>query len=87
MAVDQGNKIKIREFLKVNIATLQGADLDQFLEKYGIREATGIEMMILDMGVPDGFLAFANPKKKGSFLVATIDIVDKILVLEPEAIS
>lgn len=84
--MDTAQKIKVKSFLKVNLHTLRGEDLDAFMEKYDIREAESGEVMLLDMGYPGKFLAIKN-ENKNSYFVANIDIVDKILVLEPELIS
>lgn len=74
--------VKIKNFLKVNIETLQGQDLTNFMEKYGIREASRTEMMLLDFGAPGKFMAFRNEKNPESYFVATTDMVEKILFLE-----
>jgi hypothetical protein len=83
--MNNAQKIKIKEFLKVNLSTLKGAELASFMEKYDIKEAESGEMMLLDMGFPGQFVAFKN--EKGSYFVARCEVMEKILVLEPENVS
>ena len=85
--MDQKNRLKIREFLKVNLGTLQGDALDDFVGKYNIREADAMQMMLLDMGgMYDSFVAVPHPTKPKTHFVMSAEMADKILVLEPEAI-
>jgi len=76
------NKLKIKEFLKTNLETLQGQDLQDFMEKYELRTADRTEMMLLDMGYPDQFVAFRS-SKEDTYFVASYEMVEKILFLEP----
>lgn len=80
MPISKENKLKIKNFLKVNLDTLQGKQLSDFMERYDIREAGPAEMMLLDHGMPGQFLAFRNPE--GNYHVTTYDMVEKILFLE-----
>lgn len=77
------NKLKIKEFLKTNLETLQGQELANFMEKYEIREAGRTEMMLLDMGMPGQFVAFKSPSKEDTYFVTSYEMVEKILFLEP----
>lgn len=85
--MNNAQKIKVKTFLKANLQTLQGEELGAFMEKYDIREAESGEIMLLDMGYPGKFIAFRNENKQGSYFVASMDVVDKILVLEPEKLG
>lgn len=85
--MDRTQKIKIKNFLKVNLSTLKGDDLATFMEKYEIHEAGPGEMMLLDMGFPGKFMAFKNECKQNSYFVASQEIMEKILVLEPENLA
>jgi hypothetical protein len=81
MAISREHKIKIKNFLKVNLETLQGQQLADFSERYDIREAGAAEMMLLDHGCPGQFIAFKKPDCD-SYHVTTYDMVEKILFLE-----
>lgn len=81
MAISRDHKIKIKNFLKVNLETLQGQQLADFMEKYDIREAGAGEMMLLDHGCPGQFVAFKK-NEENSYYVTTYDMVEKILFLE-----
>jgi hypothetical protein len=78
--IDKKNRIKVKEFLKVNLETLKGEDLAAFMEKYEIREAGSVEMMLLDHGMPGQFVAIRN-SNPNSYYVATMEMVEKILFL------
>lgn len=82
MALNKEHKIKIKNFLKVNLETLQGTQLSDFMEKYDIREAGAGEMMLLDHGMPGKFVAFKSQSKENTYFVTTYDMVEKILFLE-----
>lgn len=79
--ISKQNKIKIKNFLKTNLETLQGKNLNEFMEKYDIKEASSTEMMLLDYGMPGKFIAFKN-QKEDSYFVTTYEMVEKILFLE-----
>jgi len=81
MPLSRDNKLKIKNFLKVNLETLQGNNLSEFMEKYDIREASPVEMMLLDHGCPGQFVAFKN-QSKDSYFVTTYEMLEKILFLE-----
>jgi hypothetical protein len=78
--LDKKNKLKVKEFLKVNLETLKGEDLAAFMEKYDIREAGAVEMMMLDHGMPGQFVAIRS-SEPNSYYVATLAMVEKILFL------
>ena len=78
--IDKKNKIKVKEFLKVNLETLKGEDLAAFMEKYDIRVAGAVEMMMLDHGMPGQFVAIRS-SESNSYCVATLEMVEKILFL------
>lgn len=82
MPISHENKMKIKNFLKVNLDTLQGQQLSEFMEKYDIREAGSVEMMLLDHGLPGQFIAFKHASKPETYFVTTYDMVEKILFLE-----
>lgn len=82
MPISRENKIKIKNFLKVNLETLQGNQLTDFMDRHEIREAGSVEMMLLDHGMPGQFVAFKNESKPDSYFVTTYEMVEKILVLE-----
>lgn len=73
--------IKVRDFLRTNLATLKGNDLQTFLEKYNVREANYVEMMILDMSMSGDFLSVSHPTKERTHYVISADMADKILIL------
>jgi len=81
MQISRENKLKIKNFLKVNLETLQGQQLTDFMERYDIREASAGEMMLLDHGMPGKFVAFKKPDDD-SYFVATYEMMEKILFLE-----
>jgi hypothetical protein len=90
MPISKDNKLKIKNFLKVNLDTLQGQQLTEFMEKYDIREAGSVEMMLLDHGMPGEFLAFKHSTKADTYFVTTYDMIEKILFLEtltPEGLN
>lgn len=82
MPIGNAEKTKIKDFLKINLGTLRGKQLSEFMEKYGIREANRTEMMLLDYGAPGKFMAFRNEQNPETYFVATEDMVEKILFLE-----
>jgi hypothetical protein len=82
MAITKENRLKIKNFLKVNLDTLQGQQLSDFMERYDIREAGSVEMMMLDHGMPGDFIAFKSQSKEDTYFVTTYDMVEKILFLE-----
>lgn len=82
MPLDAKNKCKIRDFLRVNLSTLQGGALGEFMERYEVKEASMVEMMLLDFGAPDGFVAVPHPTKEKTHFLISADMADKILVLE-----
>jgi len=82
MSLSREHKIKIKEFLKVNLETLQGKQLGEFMERYDIREAGAAEMMLLDHGMPGKFVAFKSQSKEGTYFVTTYEMMEKILFLE-----
>jgi hypothetical protein len=84
--MDDTQRFKIKNFLKTNLDMLKGKDLASFMEKYDIREAGREEMMMIDMGFPGKFLAFKN-EEKGTYFITTYDVMEKILVLEPENVN
>jgi hypothetical protein len=76
-------KIKVRDFLRTNLETLRGEDLAAFVERYGVREAGHVEMMMLDMGgMSDDFVSVAHHEKPKTHWVITADMADKILYLD-----
>jgi hypothetical protein len=81
--MDPQKRHKIKEFLKVNLETLQGDSLREFVEKYEIGEVNSVQMMLLDHGGTEGFIALGNPHKPGSYFLATEDTLEKILLLSP----
>ena len=89
MKISKDNRMKIKNFLKVNLDTLQGQQLTEFMEKYEIREAGAAEMMLLDHGMPDEFVAF-NSSKPDTYFVTAYEMIEKILFLEtltPEGLN
>ena len=82
MSLSREHKIKIKEFLKVNLETLQGNQLTEFMERYDIREAGAGEMMLLDHGMPGKFVAFKSQTKEDCYFVTTYEMMEKILFLE-----
>lgn len=82
MPISTQNKIKIKQYLKVNLETLQGEQLKDFMERHDIREAGSVEIMMLDHGYPGAFVAFKNPHKPDSYFVTTYEMIEKILFLE-----
>jgi len=84
MPIDKANIVKIRNFLRTNLEVLKGEDLEAFVEKYEVKEAGPIEMMILDMGFPDGFVAVPHPSKEKTHYVMSADMAEKILFLTDE---
>ena len=81
--MDPQNRHKIKEFLRVNLTTLQGGALREFVDKYEIGEVNSVQMMILDAGGSDGFIALGVPDKPGHYFLATEDTLEKILLLAP----
>lgn len=79
--ISREHKLKIKNFLKVNLETLQGQQLTDFMEKYDIRQAGAAEMMLLDHGMPGKFVAFKKPDD-ASYFVTTYEMMEKILFLE-----
>jgi hypothetical protein len=84
--MDDTQRFKIKNFLKTNLDMLKGKDLASFMEKYDIREAGREEMMMIDIGFPGKFLAFKN-EEKGTYFITTYDVMEKILVLEPDNVN
>lgn len=82
MPLSREHKLKIKNFLKVNLETLQGQHLTDFMEKYDVREAGAGEMMLLDHGMPGKFVAMKSPSKENSYFVTTYEMMEKILFLE-----
>lgn len=82
MAISKVHKSKIKQYLKVNLETLQGQQLTDFMERHEIREAGSVEMMMLDHGYPGAFVAFRNQHKPDSYFVTTYEMMEKILFLE-----
>jgi hypothetical protein len=82
MPIDKANIVKIRNFLRTNLEVLKGEDLAAFVEKYEVREAGPIEMMILDMGFADGFIAVPHPSKEKTHHVISMEMAEKILYLD-----
>lgn len=81
MALNAENRLKIRGFLTVNLSTLQGEALREFMERYSVEEANVVQMMLLDFGFPEGFVAVPHPTKPKTHCVITADMAEKILVL------
>lgn len=81
--MDPQSRFKIREFLKVNLTTLQGEALGEFVGRYDIGEINSVQMMILDASGSDKFIALPNPAKAGHYYIATEDTLEKILLLAP----
>lgn len=84
--MDDTQRFKIKNFLKSNLDVLKGNELGYFMDKYKIHEVGREEMMMIDMGFPGKFLAFKN-EEKGTYFITTCEIMEKILVLEPEKIE
>jgi hypothetical protein len=82
MMINTANKIKIKEYLKVNLETLQGQQLTDFMERHDIREAGNVEIMMLDHGYPGAFVAFKNQHKPDSYFITTYEMMEKILFLD-----
>jgi hypothetical protein len=81
--MDGNQKIKVRNFLRTNLETLKGEDLNAFVERYDIREAGYVEMIMLDMGgMSDDFVSVAHADKPKTHWVITADMADKILYLD-----
>jgi hypothetical protein len=81
--MDSNQKIKVRNFLRTNLETLRGDDLAAFVERYDVREAGHVEMMMLDMGgMGDDFVSVAHHEKPKTHWVITADMADKILYLD-----
>lgn len=81
--MDPQNRFKVREFLRVNLTTLQGEPLREFMERYSVMEANAVQMMILDQGMQGHYIAFGNPERSAHYFVATEDVMEKILLLAP----
>lgn len=81
--MDPKNRFKIREFLKVNLSTLQGDALGEFVGRYDIGEINSVQMMIIDMAGDDKFVALPNPANPGHYYIANEDTLEKILLLAP----
>jgi len=81
--MDATSRHKVKEFLKANLDMLQGGNLQEFMDKYGILEANYVQMMILDQGMSGHYIALGNPKNPGHYFVATEDVLEKILILAP----
>jgi hypothetical protein len=86
MKIDMAKKLKVKEFLKVNLETLKGPQLAEFMDKYEVREASSVEMMMIDHMMPDSFLAIKQ-EKPGMYYVTAFEVVEKILFLEPENLT
>lgn len=79
--MDGESRHKVKDFLKGNLGVLQGTQLEEFLERYGVQEATMVQMMLLDFGMADQFVAVPHPTKPKTHYVISADMADKILVL------
>ena len=77
------NKFKISQFLKVNLSTLKGAELQEFMDKYEVLEVNSVQMMLLDHSGSDNFVSVPNPDKPGHYCIITRDMMEKILLLSP----
>lgn len=82
MGLDLEQKIKIKDFLKGNLGVLQGAELEEFLERYGVQEASMVQMMLLDFGMADQFIAVPHPTKPKTHCVISTEMAEKILFFE-----
>lgn len=82
MALNRESKLKIKNFLKVNLETLQGQQLSDFMTRYDIKEASATEMMLLDHGMPGKFVAMKTPSEENTYFVTTYEMMEKILFLE-----
>jgi len=81
--MDGKQRIQVRNFLRTNLETLKGEDLAAFVERYGVREASHVEMMMLDMGgMSDDFMSVAHHEKPKTHWVITADMAEKILYLD-----
>ena len=87
MALDTPNKIKVKNFLKTNLETLRGAALEEFIERYKIQEANMVQVMLLDFGVAEQFVAVPHPSKPKIHYVITVEMAEKILFFEDSTIS
>lgn len=82
MPIDAENRHKIKDFLKANLGVLQGAELEEFLERYGVQEASMVQMMLLDFGMADQFIAVPHPLKPKTHCVISNEMAEKILFFE-----
>jgi hypothetical protein len=81
--MDGNQKIQVRNFLRTNLETLKGDDLQAFVERYDVREAGHVEMMMLDMGgMSDDFVSVAHHEKPRTHWVISADMAEKILYLD-----
>lgn len=81
--MDGKQKIQVRNFLRTNLETLRGDDLQAFVERYDVREAGHVEMMMLDMGgMSDDFVSVAHAEKPRTHWVISADMAEKILYLD-----
>lgn len=79
MPLDTPNKIKVKDFLKANLGTLKGPALEEFVERYNVQEANMVQVMLLDFGVADQFVAVPHPSKPKTHYVITVEMAEKIL--------
>lgn len=82
MPLDVPNKIKIKNFLKTNLETLKGPNLEEFIERYRVQEADMVHMMLLDFGMTEQFVSVPHPTKPKIHYVVTVEMAEKILFLE-----
>lgn len=82
MPLDTPNKIKVKDFLKANLGTLKGPDLEEFVERYKVQEANMVQVMLLDFGVAEQFVAVPHPSKPKTHYVITVEMAEKILFFE-----
>jgi hypothetical protein len=81
--MDPDKRFKIREFLRVNLTTLQGESLSEFMDKYDVGEVNAVQMMLIDHAGGGDFIALGHPNKPGHYFLATEDTLEKILLLAP----
>lgn len=82
MPLDTPNKIKVKDFLKANLSTLKGPDLEEFVQRYNVQEANMVQVMLLDFGVAEQFVAVPHPSKPKTHYVITVEMAEKILFFE-----
>lgn len=82
MPLDTPNKIRVKDFLKANLGVLKGRELEEFVDKYKVQEANMVQVMLLDFGVAEQFVAVPHPTKPKTHCVITVDMAEKILFFE-----